>query len=82
MKTYFIEHTDTFGGEANYAWVRRYLVRAKTKRGALRRIASGWRSVGCDRYDSVSGATCWFVEFVDAADISRLEAQYSSIERV
>ena len=26
MHTYDIEYTDTFAGEANYAWVRRYTV--------------------------------------------------------
>ena len=29
---YFVEVTDTFGGEVNYSWVRRYLVRAKSIR--------------------------------------------------
>jgi len=23
-----VEHTDTFGGEANYCWVRRYIIEA------------------------------------------------------
>jgi hypothetical protein len=35
---YFIEVTDTFGGEANYSWVKRYLVDAATPRGALRKV--------------------------------------------
>lgn len=26
---YEVEHTDTFGGEANYCWVRRYEIEAK-----------------------------------------------------
>lgn len=62
---YFIEITDTFGGEANYSWVTRHKVKASSERGALIRInrASGlrFRSVGCDRYDSRSGATCAFI---------------------
>lgn len=62
---YFIEITDTFGGEANYSWVTRHKVKASSERGALIRInrASGlrFRSVGCDRYDSQSGATCAFI---------------------
>ena len=62
---YFIEITDTFAGEANYSWVTRHKVRASSARGALIRInrasGLGFRSVGCDRYDSKSGATCAFI---------------------
>ncbi len=62
---WFVEITDTFGGEANYSWVTRHKVRANTQRGAVWRVSrdSGmsWHSVGCDRYDSASGATCMFV---------------------
>jgi hypothetical protein len=32
------EITDTFGGEANYCWVRRGAVRARSVRGAIRAI--------------------------------------------
>lgn len=46
-QTFQIEVTDTFGGEANYSWVRRHVVKAKSMRGAatmLGRIeGSGWR---------------------------------------
>ena len=60
---FFAEITDTFGGEANYSWRRK--IRATSARGALVRLnrASGmrYRSVGCDRYDSASGATCAFI---------------------
>lgn len=36
MKTiYFFEVTDTFSGEANYCWVRRYTVKASSMTGAL-----------------------------------------------
>lgn len=41
---YKIEVTDTFGGEANYCWVRRGTTRAKSRRGkieAAKRLA-GW----------------------------------------
>ena len=31
---FFAEVTDTYGGEANYSWVRRYSIRAKSMRGA------------------------------------------------
>lgn len=47
MKTYNIEITDTFGGEANYSWVKRFKVTANTVRGAVTKLAklegSGWR---------------------------------------
>jgi hypothetical protein len=63
---YYVEITDTFGGEANYSWVTRHKVRASSIRGALIRInrdsGLGFHSVGCDRYDSTSGATCAFIE--------------------
>ena len=66
MKTlFFIEITDTFGGEANYSWVTRHIIRAKSERGAIcalsRRSDISWHSVGCERYDSKSGATCAFI---------------------
>lgn len=63
---YFVEITDTYGGEANYSWVTRHKVRASSARGALIRInrdsGLGLRSVGCGRYDSHTGATCAFIE--------------------
>ena len=36
---YFVEVTDTFGGEANYSWVKRFKVHANTERGAMRKVA-------------------------------------------
>ena len=70
MKTlFFIEITDTFGGEANYSWVTRHIIRAKSERGAVcalsRRSGISWRAVGCERYDSKSGATCAFIRGYD-----------------
>jgi hypothetical protein len=34
--TWSFELTDTFGGEANYAWVRRGTIKASTPSGAIR----------------------------------------------
>ncbi len=66
---FFVEITDTFGGEANYSWVTRHKVRASSVRGALIRInrdsGLGFHSVGCDRFDSRSGATCAFIDHWD-----------------
>jgi len=39
-ETYYIEVTDTFGGECNYCWIRRYAVKATTERGAMRVVGS------------------------------------------
>jgi hypothetical protein len=73
MQTYYIEITDTFGGEANYSWITRHKVAATTERGAMRKIGreSGlsWHKTGdfgdVQRWDSASGATCAFVELWD-----------------
>ncbi len=69
MNYYYIEVTDVFGGEANYSWVTRHVIRGKSKRGAINRFSrlSGmnWHNVGCDRYDSKSGATCLFIDDLD-----------------
>ena len=37
---YFVEVTDTYGGEANYCWVRRFKVHANTERGAMRKVSN------------------------------------------
>lgn len=68
-KLYFVELTDTFGGEANYSWVRRIICRAKSEKGAARILA---RETGLNfrfdgvKYVSKSGATCAFIEDYDA----------------
>lgn len=38
MNTYCIEYTDTFGGEANYSWVLRFKVSAKSAVSAIRKF--------------------------------------------
>ena len=68
-KYFYVQVTDTFGGEANYSWVTRHKVRASSERGAIVRInrhsGLGFRRTGdyedCLRFDSRSGATCAFV---------------------
>lgn len=70
MDYFFVEVTDTFGGEANYSWVKRYRVRATSERGAMRKVGKetviNWHCVvdygDLQRWDSDSGATCAFVE--------------------
>ena len=78
QRLFYIEVTDTFGGEANYSWVTRHIIRASTERGAVNKFSKlssmEWRGVGCDRYDSKSGATCYFLSAYDADQ----HGQYSS----
>lgn len=81
---YFIEMTDTFGGEANYCWVNRFIVSASSPRGAMRKVANktgfAVRNAGCDRWDAVGACVCYFVEWIDAADIRGYQETYSRIE--
>lgn len=35
---FYVETTDTYGDEANYTWVRYYMVKAKTFLGAIRKV--------------------------------------------
>lgn len=39
-ETYYIEVTDTFSGECNYCWIRRYAVKATSERGAMRVVGN------------------------------------------
>jgi hypothetical protein len=66
-----VEITDTFGGEANYCWVKRYTVNAKSERGAMR-IASrkfggqwrmDWTSGDTARYNMRGACICAFVTY-------------------
>ena len=85
---YFIEMTDTFGGEANYCWVNRFIVSASTPRGAMRKVCArtGDRVQCVDRYnvpqtwDSTIGCIRYFVEWIDDARIDELKIKYIAIE--
>lgn len=67
---YWVEITDTFGGDANYSWVERYKVHAKSKLHALLKASyrRGWRKeyeasdeAGTVRYNLSGAAICAFV---------------------
>lgn len=60
MEAYDYEYTDTFGGEANYAWVRRGTVRARSMLGAVR---AAKRAVG------LSGVRCRRDDYGDSVDL-------------
>lgn len=54
-QTYEIEMTDTFGGEANYCWVQRETVTAKSMRGAFRAARNALGLIGRWKCDMDSG---------------------------
>ena len=39
MNTYYFELTDTFGGELNYCWVKRFKVTSKSIQGAVSKLS-------------------------------------------
>jgi len=88
MKTekFFIEITDTYGGEANYSWVRRYLVNARTIKGAIlklgRKHGAGWRrdySTGdMARFNLEGSAICCFVQYSDGSELE----QYLNVREI
>jgi hypothetical protein len=73
---YFAEVTDTFGGDANYCWVRRYKVRADTLLRAIWLVsrANGYSfrrqydTGDMVRYDARAACVCAFVSHWDADD--------------
>jgi hypothetical protein len=86
-KLFFIEVTDTFAGEANYSWVTRHVIKAKSVVGAVNKFSrlSGmrWRmeydSLDEMRYNSLSGATCYFLQQYD--DTQHADYNFSTDER-
>jgi len=82
---YQVEITDTFGGEANYSWVRRYLVRAKSQAGAVQKMArtygSGWRTDGY-RWLMQGACICMFVDEVSSKDANYYVKQYFAVEQI
>ncbi len=51
MKKFYFEMTDTFGGDLNYCWLKRFEVSANTLHGALcklsKEIGLNFRNNGC-----------------------------------
>jgi len=84
---FFIEMTDTYGGEANYSWVMRFKVKAATMRGAIVKVSreAGLQGRLKKSYDlgdivrhNVSGAAiCLFTQFWN-----EYNAQYSNIKEL
>lgn len=71
MHTFDIEVTDTYGGEANYSWVRRYTYTAKSFLGAINKLAreygAGWSkdydTGDMARYNLTGSCVCAFVTY-------------------
>lgn len=54
---FVIEMTDTYGGEANYSWVKHFLVTASSFRGAISKVTkeTGYHArIDCDYGDGVA----------------------------
>ena len=76
---FFIEVTDTYGGEANYSWVHRFKVHASTARGAMRKVErrlpylggvrKDWDTGDVERWAWRKACVCAFVEgYTDQAE--------------
>lgn len=86
MNTYYVEMTDTYAGEANYSWVSRFLVKAETMRGAMRKITrhtgyparKDFDAGDCTRFNVPGAGLCFFAEWTDEPD--KLREQYQLIE--
>jgi hypothetical protein len=68
MIRYSIEVTDTFGGESNYAWVRRYTLEVPEKTSKLALMRRVKRLIGWN------GARCNVSEYGDMLDIRPRDA--------
>jgi hypothetical protein len=84
---YFIELTDTYGGEANYSWVKRFKVSAATMRGAITKAS---KEIGLQgrlnkqyddgetvRYNVLGAALCLFVQLW-----SEYDSQYFNVKEL
>ena len=64
LERFEFEVTDTFGGEANYSWVRREVINAKSLHGALCKLAKltgfNFRFDGA-RYNARNACVCAFL---------------------
>lgn len=85
---FFVEMTDTFGGEANYSWAHRFLVTASSFQGAIRKVTrkTGYyaRKVmdtgDMAQYKVPGACITYFVNWTDEEERERLVANYSRIE--
>lgn len=78
---YKIQITDTFGGEANFCWVRWYIVKAVSELGAVQVIArhygAGWNMEYTGRYNLSGACVCMFVDWIDETDAAEYIANHN-----
>lgn len=75
---YYVEMTDTYGGEANYSWVHKFMVTASSPLGAIRKVTretgyparKDWDSGDTVRYKVPKCCICYFVSYVDESATS------------
>lgn len=79
---YYFEVTDTFQGEANYCWLRRYKISAKSELGAIQKLARHtglkFRKQYDTRYNAINACVCTFLIDSDYT-IERDKEKYESI---
>lgn len=66
MNTFYFEVTDTFGNEANYCWVKRLKITAKSLHGALCKLSAymglNFKCVDTEyRYNAKKACVCAFL---------------------
>jgi hypothetical protein len=85
---YLIEITDTYGGEANYRWIKRFMVSANSMRGAVQKLArskgGGWKKAYGDhdsaRYNLSGNCVCMFVTWIDAAEVADYPSKFVDLD--
>ena len=94
MNTYYVEMTDTFGGEANYCWIKRFKVTANSMQHAMSKVSREtgyhYRKVydtgDFTRYNARNACICCFIEYFDSDIQSRMyyvkDLQYIQIALV
>lgn len=71
--TFNIEITDTYGGDANYSWVRRFTITAKSFRGAIQALSNqygghwslDYNTGDMARYNQRGACVCAFIEYAN-----------------
>lgn len=71
--SFIVTVTDTFGGEANFCWLRRYYVVASTMRGAISKVSRNegyrfrldWNTGDSARYKARGACVCAYVDWYD-----------------
>jgi hypothetical protein len=83
-----VEFTDTYGGEANFCWIERYLIRATdTKQAVTKAKKARYHSPiprhtyhygdgDSARIDIVGAAVCAFVDWIDDTEADEYRKQY------